>query len=114
MANTYTWSVVGMTSYPTYESQTDVVFNVSWLCNGTNGATPVAVTASVPGNTQVTYTAGTPFTPYSQLTESMVMDWVQAALGADGMAVVEAQVDKQISNQITPPTANLSLPWATA
>jgi len=37
MANTYTWSFPTLTAYPTYESQTDVVYTVHWVLNGTDG-----------------------------------------------------------------------------
>ena len=37
MANTYTWVVNNMISYPQAEGFTDVVVTVNWACNGTDG-----------------------------------------------------------------------------
>jgi len=45
MANTYTWSFPTLTAYPTYESQTDVVYTVHWVLSGTDGNAESANTA---------------------------------------------------------------------
>jgi hypothetical protein len=113
MANTYSWTINQMTAYPTYESQTDVVFQVAWTCTGSNGATP-PVTASIYNTVNVTYKAGEPFTPYDQLTQAQVVGWVQEALTPEGVAATEAALDTMIANQVNPPVVSLPLPWVTA
>jgi hypothetical protein len=100
-----------MDCYPQAQGQSDVVFTVHWTCTGTDGATP-AHTASVYTTTAVTYTAGSPYTPYAQLTNAQVVGWVQAVLGTAGVAAVEASIDTQIANQINPPVISPPLPWA--
>ena len=52
--------------------------------------------------------------PYDQLTEGVVIGWVQASLSEQGIANVEANVQGQIDSQINPPVspANTPLPWA--
>jgi hypothetical protein len=87
------------------------VVNVLWTLTGVDGQ----YTASIGGNSQFTVQEGT-FTPYSQLTQAQVIGWVQAALGADGVANFEANVQGQINSMITPPVSpqNTPLPWATA
>lgn len=117
MSNTYAWSVLGMSAYPEYESQTDVVFLVSYQCTATsstiNPKTNTPYQSSNGGSVSVSYTAGSPYTPYSQLTQSQVIGWVQAALGAEGVAQIEAACDSGISSQIAPPIVNPPLPWQT-
>jgi hypothetical protein len=87
------------------------VVNVLWTLTGVDGQ----YTASIGGNSQFTVQEGT-FTPYDQLTQAQVIGWVQAALGADGVANFEANVQGQINSMITPPVSpqNTPLPWATA
>lgn len=106
MSATFTWSVISMTSYPQAEGQVDVVFQVNWMCSGTEGS----VGASNGGVAYVTYTAGSPYTPYDQLTQEQVLGWVYAS-GVD-QAAVEASVQMQIDERLNPPTVNLPLPWA--
>jgi len=95
-----------MTSYPQAEGQVDVVFQVNWMCSGTESGAG----ASNGGVAYVTYTAGTPYTPYDQLTQEQVLGWVYAS-GVD-QAAVEASVQMQIDERLNPPTVNLPLPWA--
>jgi hypothetical protein len=85
------------------------VVNVLWTLTGVDGQ----YTASIGGNSQFTVQEGA-FTPYSQLTQTQVIGWVQAALGADGVANFEANVQGQINSMITPPVSpqNTPLPWA--
>ncbi len=109
MATTYTWTVDQMYTLDTPEP--GFVVNVLWTLTGVDGQ----YTASIGGNSQFTVQEGT-FTPYSQLTQAQVIGWVQAALGADGVANFEANVQGQINSMITPPVSpqNTPLPWATA
>jgi len=109
MATTYTWTVDQMYTLDTPEP--GFVVNVLWMLTGVDGQ----YTASIGGNSQFAVQEGT-FTPYSQLTQTQVIGWVQAALGADGIANFEANVQGQINSMITPPVSpqNTPLPWATA
>ena len=107
MSITYTWNITAMDCYPQSEGQTDVVFTVHWTLNGTDGT----YNGSVYGTVGVTYTAGEPFTPYAQLTEAQVQGWTTASLGAEQVAALEANIDQQIQQQITPTSVNLTPPW---
>jgi hypothetical protein len=109
MSNTYTWSFPTLTAYPQAEGQTDVVFVVHWVLNGTDGN---GHNGSVYGTVNLTYEAGSPFTPYAQLTEAQVQGWVTTALGAEQVAALEANIDQQIQQQITPTSVNLLPPWS--
>jgi len=106
MSNTYTWIVEAMDCYPTYESQTDVVFTVHWRCNATDG-THNATIYSTPG---LTYVAGSAYTPYAQLTQDQVLGWIWAS-GVDQTAT-QAALDGMINAQINPTVVSLALPWS--
>ena len=106
MTATITWSVTAMDAYPQAEGQTDVVFIVHWTCAGVQDA----YNASVYSTCGVTYSSGTPYTPYAQLTQNQVLDWIWA--GGVDKAATEAAVNLQIANLINPPVVQPPLPWS--
>ena len=108
MSVTNTWIVEQMSCYPTYESETDVVFNVAWRVNATDGT----YNATAYGTQGVTYTAGSPFVPYADLTQDQVIGWVQAAMGQEQVDAIEAGLATQIDNQVNPPIVTPALPWS--
>ena len=99
------WDVERMDCYPTYESQTDVVFIVHWRCT----AVKDQYTATAYGTVNCTYTAGSPFTPYAQLTEQQVLDWVWENVNKDE---TEAALVQNIANKINPLVISPPLPWS--
>jgi hypothetical protein len=107
MANTYNWIVEQMDCYPTYESQSDVVFTVHWRANATDGTH----NATIYSTQSLTYTAGSPFTPFNQLTQNQVLEWIWAS-GVDQTATQTA-LDTMIANQVNPPVVTPPLPWST-
>ena len=108
MATTYTWEVKFLSCYPEYAGQTDVVFTVGWNLWGNNGTTNTYIL----GTTALTYTAGSPFTPYDQLTQTQVIGWITSALGQAGVAEQEALVDARIHTIENPSSVTPPLPWA--
>ena len=108
MANAYTWVIEAMDCVPQEDGQTDVVIIVHWRLIGTDGQ----YTGAVYGTVNVTYTPGSPFTPYADLTQDQVIGWVQTVMGPEQVASYEANVAAQIEAQINPPVVTLPLPWA--
>jgi hypothetical protein len=107
MSITSTWVIQQMDCYPQAEGQTDVVFNVHWRVNATDGT----YNATSYGSVGVTYAAGSPYTPYDQLTQAQVVGWVQGSMGPEQVASIEASLVKDIEDQINPPIVTPSLPW---
>lgn len=106
MSATITWTVTQMDCYPQAEGETDVVFTVHWTCSGVQDT----YSGSVYSTCAVTYTQGTPYTPYANLTQDQVLGWIWSS-GVDKTAT-EAAVQQQIDNLINPPVVNPPLPWA--
>jgi hypothetical protein len=102
MTNTYTWAISSMPAYPQYEGETDVVFQVNWICTASDGQDPPNTT-SLSGTTAVTYVAGEPYTPYADLTQDQVLGWVWAVTS-------EADTQAYLDNQLNAET--LPLPWS--
>ena len=96
----FTWSVVQMNRQVADGFVTTVHYNVS--------AVDGEFTASTYGT--VGYTEEGAFTPYSQLTEAVVVGWVQTSLGKD---TVETALVAQI-DALKNPVSESGLPWAAA
>ena len=95
-----------MVSYPQAEGYTNVVFQVNWSCNGTDGT----YNGAVSGLTGVKLDSNAPYTPYADLTEDQVIGWVKASLGEDQVIATQNDVAQQIANNYYTPTI-LPNPW---
>jgi hypothetical protein len=107
MAVTYEWNISQMDSYPSFDTYTDVVFNVHWQVLATDDGT----TASAYGTQGITYAEDRPFVPYAELTKDDIVGWTKSSMG-DNLAVLEASLAKQIADAKDPPVIVLPLPWA--
>jgi hypothetical protein len=94
----FTWNVVQMDRKSADGFVTTVHYNVS--------AVDGEFTASTYGT--VGYTEEGAFTPYSQLTEAVVVGWVKDSLG---QATVEESLAAQI-DALKNPVSESGLPWA--
>lgn len=108
----YNWQINSMSCYPQAEDQSDVVFQVNFGVSKETTVNGLPYLAMVNGNVNVNYEAGSPYTPYSQLTSEQVIGWVKSSLGEEGVAEYESKVDTQISSAQTPPVVQPPLPWA--
>ena len=105
----YNWVISSMNEYPkTPDNLTDVVFIVHYRRNATSevdGKTYFADTYST-----VSLPAPSPedFTPYEDLTEEIVIGWLEEVLDTQA---IDASLAQQIENQINPPVISLPLPW---
>ena len=104
-----TWNVVSMDCYPDVEGKVDVVFNVHWAVNGSDGD---IIASGAYGSVGLTLDPEAPFTPYQDLTKDQVLGWVKDALGEEAVAANEALVAQQIESQKNPPVVSPPLPWA--
>jgi len=108
MATTFTWSIDRMRTLQT--PQPNYVVEVGWTVVGLDG--PYVVSCS---NTQtLNVVQSETFVPYADLTEAIVLGWVQADLGASGIAAAEAQAQSYLDRQMHPPSEmpqNTPLPW---
>ncbi len=84
----------------------DYVVNVLYQVTGVDGSN----TASIGGNTQFDSQQATPFIPYDQLTEAVVIGWIPESSITSAQACVQGQIDSMITPPVSP--ANTPLPWA--
>lgn len=101
------WTVNTILVYPQLEGQQNVVFLVNWSATLESDG----FLARVNGEQIVTGTGS--FTPYENLTEAQVIQWVRATMGDDQVANTETSLVEQIEAQKSPPIAPIlmPLPW---
>lgn len=110
---TITWKIEQLTCYPEVDNYVDVVFSAAWRVNGERTEGDKTYYSTVYGTQSLNpYTPKTPFTPYNELTEPQVTGWVQSAMGDAQVAAINANIEKQIQDQITPTTVTPPLPWS--
>ena len=108
MATNFTWTIDAM--YTLQTPDPNYIVNVIWTLTGVDGE----FTASIGGNTVFDSNQSSTFIPYNELTQDIVIGWVQANLGEQGIANYEANVNGQIASMQNPPVSpeNTPLPWA--
>ena len=106
MATTFTTRITAM--YTLQQPDPNYVVNALWEVAGVDGDN----TASIQGNTQFSSQQATPFIPYDQLTEAVVIGWIPASDIESSQQCVQGQ----INSLITPPASpeNTPLPWSQA
>lgn len=97
---TYLWTISQMNRLTSDDFVVTVHYNVS--------ATDGTFQASTYGTTSYTQTPGETYIPYADLTQDIVVGWVQEALGKD---TVEASLQSQI-DALKAPVQQAGLPWA--
>ena len=107
---TFTWAVTALYT-ETVATEQDYVVIANYTVVGVDGE----YTASLSNIARFNTASVSPFIPYDQLTEDIVIGWIQADLGVEGVSNLEACIQGQINSQINPPVVpmNTPLPWAT-
>ena len=107
MSNTYSWIISQLECYPEHDNHTEVVFQIHWRRQATDGTH----TADIYGSQSIEFNPADTFTPYAQLTQAEVEGWLEAAMGAEKVSELNAALDKQIEDQINPPVLRMPNPW---
>jgi hypothetical protein len=85
------------------------VVTVHWTASQTDGD----YSSSTYSTVGFTEQPGESYTPYDQLTQAQVVEWVKASLGEEGVAAVELALANNIAAQKNPPVAT-GTPWSQA
>jgi len=81
------------------------VFQINWQCSAQDEEYQANSFGAVP----VTYVAGTPYTPYADLTQEQVWGWVNSSIDRPD---IEANLQAMIDVQKNPPVVTPPLPWS--
>jgi hypothetical protein len=101
---TFNWSIVSMPSYPQEAGEVDVVFQVNWQCVGIDEKGTAVTSGSVP----VTYESGAPFSPYNELTQDQIWEWINLSINRPE---IEENLQKLIDESASPTVIIQPLPW---
>ena len=106
MAISYAWDVSTVDTYPTKDSNSDVVHNVHWRLTATDGTNKDSDgnywTAGVYGSEGLDTDSISSFTAFGSLNAAKVQGWVEASLTADVVTAMKAGLDAEIALKITP------------
>ena len=107
MGTEFRWYINEMDTYPEYDGYNYFVTKVSWRYNATNDS---GYTTNIMG--QSTYnvvndTVEHPYVQYSALTETEVIEWLDAG---ENTITLREQLENNLNEQMNPPIVCLPLP----
>jgi len=103
---TYDWNCKTVDVVLQEEGLTDVVYNVHWIVTGTSDT----YSSTSIGTQTVTLDESTPFIPFADLTNDIVVGWTKDAMGEEQVASIESSIADAIEKEINPVTATMQLP----
>jgi hypothetical protein len=102
-----TWSIVQLNYAVSLDGETDVVNNSHWQCIDSDDA---GNQGRAYGSVGIPTDDITDFIPYANITEAKALEWTKTALGAEGVASIEANVAAQLA-LLEDPTEGSGTPW---
>ena len=110
MPITYTWTATNLIGYPVLDGETDVVTRASYTVLADDGE---GHTADYSNFALTPLDPSVPFIPFVDLTNEIIIGWVQYNIGADLVASIEGSLAIQVERQVNPPPQPevLPLPW---
>jgi hypothetical protein len=102
---TFTWKVLSLYT-ETIDGEQNYVVIANYEVVGVDGE----YTSSINDTARFSTDKVTPFIPYEDLTNTIVIGWIQAILGVDGVANYEQSIQGQIDSQINPPVTPQNTP----
>ena len=112
MSITYNWVVTSMSTLQISPTETDYVVTANYSVIGVDGT----YTSSIQDTATFSVEDRDPnYIPYADLTNDIVIGWIQTELGPDSIANIEYCIADQIEMQINPPVTPepTPLPWVT-
>jgi hypothetical protein len=101
----YTWNVTALYT-ETIDGEQNYVVIANYEVVGVDGEYTAALSNIARFSTESVET----FVPYADLTNDIVIGWIQDELGVDGVSNLEACIQGQIDSQINPPVTPVNTP----
>jgi len=102
---TYDWNCKTVDVRPQEEGETDVVYNVHWIVIGTKEDYSV----NNIGTQVVTLNPETPFIPFDDLTNEIVVGWTKDAMGEEQVKAIEDSIASQIAELENPTSVTMTI-----
>ena len=109
---TYDWNCKTVDVHPQEAGETDVVYNVHWIVTGTSDQLDPEgepYTATNIGTQVVPLDESTPFVPFSDLTNDIVVGWTKDAMGEEQVQAIETSIASQIEELINPTSVTMTI-----
>tara|TARA_B110000196_G_C21067842_1_gene625839 strand:+ start:86 stop:445 length:360 start_codon:yes stop_codon:yes gene_type:complete len=109
---TYDWNCQTVDARPLEDGEVDVVYNVHWRVTGTSDELNIegnAYSAGSIGTQVVPWNPESTFIPFENLTNEIVVEWTQAAMGEEQVTSIEANIASQIERLINPTSITLTI-----
>jgi len=108
---TYVWYCRTVDCYPSVDDKKDVVYNVHWNLRGDSSKTDDkgnAYSSSIYGTQVISTSDLSEFTPFEDLDNKIITDWVINIMG-DRVSDYKKSISDQIADQITPRSITLQV-----
>ena len=106
---TYDWNCKTVDAYVEQGGNDDVVYNVHWRVTGTKEDGGEQYSSASIGTQTLDTSEITDFIPFDQVTNEQVVAWTQAAMGAEQVASIEANIANAIELEINPVSITLTV-----
>ena len=106
MAINYSWQIIGLQVYPTKDEKENVIFQVDYNYKGVNSENE-QYQYVMSGGVAIDEPSDS-FIEFDNLDEVTVISWIENKLPVDSY---NKEIEKQINNQINPPTVSKKAPW---
>lgn len=102
---TYDWNCKTVDVHPQEEGETNVVYNVHWIVIGAKEDYSV----SNIGTQVVPLDPETPFIPFDELTNEVVVGWTKDAMGEEQVKSIEDSIASQIAEKENPTSVTMTI-----
>ena len=109
---TYNWNCKTVDVHPQEEGETDVVYNVHWIVEGTSDQLDPAGTAyssTAIGTQTLHLSEGGTFIPFEDLTNDVIVGWTKEAMGEEQVSQIEATISSAILYKENPTSITLTI-----
>lgn len=104
----FNWVISQLDSIPSLDGMDKVISVIHYRAQKQYEEDVIHFTADTYGALSVDAPHEASFTPYNQVTEAMVISWLESSLDCEA---IEANLDAQIENFLNPPIVAYALPW---
>lgn len=105
----YTWTVNNLYT-ENKDGYTNYVVDAIYTVEGSEESGGTTYTAEIQNTATFEVVQGDNFVPYADLTNAIVIGWIQDQLGTDGVNNLQSTVGGMIDTQINPPTFPVNTP----
>jgi hypothetical protein len=110
---TFNWTITKLYTHPTQNNLTQVVYAVAWKCNGVDEKYTPSFSAFTEGDESVLPADENSFTPYNQLTENQIWEWINEKIDREEIETnLQIRIDGLAAERDKQNMLNTQLPWS--